>query len=101
MVTPTECGRKAGARSTEHGARKTDVVYAELANLAANDAKREWSFNQLGSSTRRQLACHLGSPYIAMSKVTWSLEPRRPYVAHDVIMKLVGDNKCSPNGKNT
>jgi hypothetical protein len=89
-VTPTECGRKAGVG-------KTDVVFAELANLAANDKNREWNFDHLGSSMRRQLACHLDSPDIAMNKPTWSLEPARPYVAHDVIMKLEGDNKCNPH----
>lgn len=93
-VTPTDCGRKAGVG-------KTDVVYAELANLAANDMSKEWNFDHLGSSMRRQLACHLDSPDIAQNKPTWSLEPRRPYVAHDVIMKLQGDNKCNPNSKNT
>lgn len=89
-VTPTDCGRKAGVG-------KTDVVFAELANLAANDRSKEWNFDHLGSSMRRQLACHLDSPDIAANKPTWSLEPRRPYVAHDVIMKLQGDNKCNPH----
>ena len=94
VVTPTDCARKAGVG-------KTDAVYAELANLAANDPNREWNFDRMGGSMRRQLACHLDSPDIALNKPTWSLEPRRPYVAHDVIMKLEGDAKCNPNGKNT
>lgn len=89
-VTPTECGRSAGVG-------KTDVVYAELANIAARDMSKEWNFDHMGSSMRRQLACHLDSPDIAMNKATWSLEPKRPYVAHDVIMKLDGDNKCNPH----
>lgn len=93
-VTPTECGRKAGVG-------KTDIVYAELANLAANDMTKPWNFDRLGSSMRRQLACHLDSPTIAANKETWSLEPARPYVAHDVIMKLEGDSRCNPNSVNT
>lgn len=91
-VTPTACGRKAGVG-------KTDVVLAEIAiKAAAVDPKRkDWSFDNMGSSMRRQLACHLDSPDIAMNKPTWSLEPARPYVAHDVIMKLPGDNRCNPH----
>ena len=93
-VTPSECGRKAGVG-------KTDVVYAELANLAAHDMTKPWNFDHMGSSMRRQLACHLDSPFIAANKESWSLEPARPYVAHDVIMKLEGDSRCNPNGVNT
>lgn len=93
-VTPTDCGRKAGVG-------KTDVVYAELANMAAKDMSKEWNFDRMGSSMRRQLACHLDSPDIAANKSTWSLEPRRPFVSHDVIMKLTGDSKCNPNSQNT
>lgn len=89
-VTPTECARKAGVG-------KTSVVFAELANMAANDRNREWSFDNIGSSMRRQVACILDTPDIAESKPTWNLEPRRPYVAHDVIMKLEGDNRCNPH----
>ncbi|TWC25340.1 uncharacterized protein DUF2599 [Pseudomonas sp. SJZ083] len=89
-VTPTECGRKAGVG-------KTNVVFAELANLAANNSSKEWNFDHIGSTMRRQLACHLDSPDIAANKATWSLEPRRPYVAHEVIMELQGDNKCNPH----
>ncbi|UII72351.1 DUF2599 domain-containing protein [Pseudomonas sp. HN11] len=93
-VTPTECGRKAGVG-------KTDVVYAELANLAANDMSKPWNFDHLGSSMRRQLGCHLDSPFIAANKESWSLEPARPYVPHDVIMKLEGNSLCNPNSVNT
>jgi hypothetical protein len=91
-VTPTECGRRAGVG-------KVDEVYAELAIKGATHP--QWNFDHLGSSMRRQLACHLDSPTIAVNKTTWSLEPARPYVAHDVIMKLDGNNRCNPNGKNT
>lgn len=91
-VTPTECGRKAGVG-------KTDVVLAELAIKAAvlNPDRKDWNFDRMGSSMRRQLACHLDSPDIASNKLTWSLEPARPYVAHDVIMSLPGDNRCNPH----
>lgn len=92
QITPTACGRKAGVG-------KTDVVLAELAIKAAalDPNRKDWSFDNMGSSMRRQLACHLDSPDIAMNKPTWSLEPARPYVAHDVIMKLPGDNRCNPH----
>ncbi|WP_236195120.1 DUF2599 domain-containing protein [Pseudomonas glycinae] len=91
-VTPTECGRKAGVG-------KTDVVLAELAIKAAalDPDRKDWNFDRMGSSMRRQLACHLDSPAIANDKPTWSLEPARPYVAHDVIMSLPGDNRCNPH----
>lgn len=89
-VTPTECGKKAGVG-------KTNVVFAELANMAANDKNREWNFDHIGSSMRRQLACHLDSPDIVLNKPTWSLEPARPYVDHATIIALKGDNLCNPH----
>lgn len=91
-ITPTACGRKAGVG-------KTNVVLAELAIKAAalDPNRKDWSFDNMGSSMRRQLACHLDSPDIAENKSMWSLEPARPYVAHDVIMKLPGDNRCNPH----
>ncbi|KIQ56839.1 MULTISPECIES: DUF2599 domain-containing protein [Pseudomonas] len=91
-ITPTACGRKAGVG-------KTNVVLAELAIKAAalDPNRKDWNFDNMGSSMRRQLACHLDSPDIAENKPTWSLEPARPYVPHDVIMKLPGDNRCNPH----
>jgi hypothetical protein len=91
-ITPTACGRKAGVG-------KTNVVLAELAIKAAalDPNRKDWSFDNMGSSMRRQLACHLDSPDIAENKSMWSLEPARPYVAHDVIMKLPGNNRCNPH----
>lgn len=91
-ITPTDCGRRAGVG-------KTDVVLAEVAIKSAVVAPnhKDWNFDRMGTSMRRQLACHLDSPEIALNKPTWSIEPARPYVAHDVIMQLPGDAKCNPH----
>ncbi|MGK9415568.1 DUF2599 domain-containing protein [Pseudomonas cedrina] len=89
-VTPTACARKAGVG-------KTDEMFAELANLAANDPNRSWNFDNIGSSMRRQLACHLDTPSVAQNKPDWGLEPRRPYLAHADIMKLTGNEQCNPH----
>ncbi|MFJ7110109.1 DUF2599 domain-containing protein [Pseudomonas sp. NPDC098740] len=83
METPTACGRTIGPD-------KTNVAYAELFNLAANN--KNWNWGHDGGSMRRQFSCHVANPKIAQDKPTWNLEPARPYVSHEEAVNM----DCNP-----